>query len=161
MEISRLKKEATSRELILHNYPDFKIIIGTENKKSPKAVYALITTWVNTNMDLPEDYINNLNKHLQRMLFNEHDDFVFEPKRNIVILEYASPNKYIDRSKHYLTIDLTFFQENRFNPIEWSDYNLQLSIEYYIERIIEELKSRNELNFSPSRKVKKGELIFN
>ena len=149
------KRLSIEKSISIKNHPEFNITVGSEYKANPRAVWVFLTTWVTTSIDFDEKMLRRLNFKLIRALSYQDKDFVFDTSKNIILLEYAPRDT---RSKHCLSIDMTFFQTNN---LEWKDYNLQMSIEYYVELIIEELKKESYLNFYPSRKTKNEELIFN
>jgi hypothetical protein len=146
------------KSISIKNHPEFNLTVGSEYKANPKAVWVFLTTWATTSVHIDEKMLRKLNVKLLRLLSYQGDDFVFDTSKNIIILNYALPNNHTNITKHCLSIDMTFFQKH---SLEWGDYNLQESIEYYIELIIEELKKESYLNFYPSRKTKNEELIFN
>lgn len=145
------KRLAIEKKLDL-NHPEFKVQIGSVNKDEPKAVYLLISSWMNSSIQLDDNFIKKLNKKLYSFIYKQSDDLVFNPERNILLIDYSMADNNTHNGKHFFNIDLTMYQRSLNHPLPWNDYNLQLSMEFYAELIIEELKKIDYLNFSVNRK---------
>lgn len=146
------KKLAVKKIISLSGHPEFKIEMGSMNKYHPKAVYTIISTWASSDIMITEKMINKLNKEIYNYLYKQSSDLVFSPERNIIICDYSMTDPNTHNGKHFFSIDLTMYQRSLNHPLPWNDTNLQLSMEFYAELVIEYLKKLDFLHFSLNRK---------
>ena len=145
-------KVGTSTTINLPNNPEFKLTIGSENKKEPKVVYFFLSSWITSEEPITKEIVNKINKRIRQSLYDKND-LVFNRKRNIVITDFvdASNASYSCRKKHFMTIEVTMYQLNEESPLEWNNYNLQMGMLLYVDDIIKVLGDYG-LSFHLNRK---------
>lgn len=147
---------ATKRNVKLINHPEFSITIGTMNKFNPSSVYIIASSWlyVGDGKKLENKDLFKLNKKIKKHLYNLPNDLIFDS--NNIICDITYPNldngQNIDKL-HFIDVDLTLFQKDKKNILDWKDDNLFIYTDWIAEEIITLLKKEG-WSFFNSRKNK-------
>ena len=144
------KQMGTKSEIKLSNHPEFRMFVGTENKKSPTTVWVTLATWlVNDRPDelTPRD-IRLLNTKIKRALSDPHD-LVFNTERTISIITYPQQINTGKHQPHFTQLELSLVQR-RGQILAWDDYNLQTCMQLFAEEVIDIIK-REGFEFSLTR----------
>lgn len=107
------------KEIKLDFNENYSVLTGTVDNKNPKAVYIIISAWGNPKSDKIIDYtrvLNNMNKAIKNVLFNNVDDKRFNKDQTIVDLDMRESGiKFNKRS--YMSCEITLYQSNNFKHL--------------------------------------------
>jgi hypothetical protein len=152
---------ATKRNLKLNNHPEFSITIGTMNKKNPNSLYITASSWLylGDGKRLDNKSVCKLTKKIKNHLYNSND-LIFNSKNIICDISYPNLDngKNIDKL-HFFDVDITLFQKDYKNLLDWKDDNLFLYTDWIAEEIISLLKNEG-FSFFNSRKSKLNNLSY-
>ena len=79
-------KVGTSTTINLRNKPEFKLTIGSENKKEPKVVYFFLSSWITSEEPITKEIVNKINKRIRQSLYDKND---FQ-----AVLNFLDKNEY-------------------------------------------------------------------
>lgn len=148
------RKLASTKKIELPEHPEFSITVGTEDRDRPTCTWIQITTWLISEESVIKRDISKLNKEIRQELW-DGNDLVFDCKRLMCNVSYPEFLKYERNSTpHFLSIDLTTFQRDMDNLLDWKDYNLQMYLQWYAEEVIKILKSKEGFQFTKKRRKK-------